>query len=404
MHTRSLAVQHAPMSAWISKGLGWCVFCCCGFLLLFGSLHAQAEESEEPIDRLPLAALLIGDGNHERARQVLAGVDVDADGFDAPRYYTLSGLVALNLKEYALAAAEFQQAIDSGQSAEVVYLYLAQAHFGAEEYDKTLEALDAAGPSATQIPSVYLIKAQALWALMRPGDAWEVLNNARAAFPDREADFVRTQVFWLVDQGLYQTALVLARELIALADGKVDDALAVGHALIQAGQASEAAVLLEGVLLAAPDDPTAAKLLAQAYLAQDMRLSAAEILRSSAYYNSDLLIEAAELFRQSDRLTESLTLNGQAIDQPKKLKQRLAILIGLERYHQAAAMATDLERVQLLEEEDIRYALAYSLFKIGDFEAAKTQLFSLTSAENFKKATELRRVMSECEQNPWLCL
>lgn len=367
-------------------------------------LSAQSNDPEEAIDRLPLAALLIGDGNYDRARQVLAAVDTESDGFDAPRYHTLAGLVALNLKEYRLAVVEFRQAIASGQDAPVLYLYLAQAHFGAEDYASTLEALDDAGESATQIPSAFFIRAQALWSLGRLDEAWAVLNQARELFPDRARDFARRQVFLLVDQGLFQAALILARDLVVLSEGDISDALAVGNALINANQAPEAAVLLEEAMLRAPDDATVAKLLAQSYLVQGMPLAAAEVLRMGSYYNSDLLIEAAELFRQTGRLTEALTLNGQAIDQPKKLKQRLAILIGLERFNQAAAMIDDLERVQLLDEEDIRYALAYAFFKTGDFEAARSQLFFLESPENFRKATELRRVMSECEQQPWLCL
>lgn len=367
-------------------------------------LGAQSNDPEEPIDRLPLAALLIGDGNYDRARQVLAGVDQTSENFDSSRYHTLLGLVALNLKEYHLAVVELKKAIAAGQQAPVVYLYLAQAHFGAEDYNATLQALDNAGETTTQIPSAYFIRAQALWSLARLNEAWAVLNQAQVQFPDRASDFARRQVFLLIEQGLYQAALTMARDLVVLSQGDITDALAVGHALINANQASEASVLLEEAMLRAPGDATVAKLLAQSYLAQEMPLAAAEVLRKGAYYNADLLIEAAELFRQTGRLTEALTLNGQAIDQAKKLKQRLAILIGLERYNQAAAMIGDLERVQLLDEEEIRYALAYALFKTGDFDAARAQLFFLESAENFRKATELRRVMAECEQQPWLCL
>ena len=372
--------------------------------LSIGHLWAQPQLPEESIERLPLAALLIGDGNYQRARQVLSAVDMEAEDFDAPRYHTLAGLVALNLKENALAVVEFNQAIEAGQSAPIVYLYLAQAHFGQEAYEQTLEALDAAGEATTQLPSAYLIRAQALWFLGRLGDAWVVLNHGRSQFPERVTDFARRQVFLLVEQGLYQAAVAEARTLIDLSAGDVTDALAVGNALLKANRAHEAAVLLEEAMLQAPEDATVAKLLAQAYLAQAMPLAAAEVLRTGAYFNTDLFIEAAELFRQTGRLMEALTLNGQAIDQSKKLKQRLAILIGLERYAQAASMADDLTRVQLIEEEEIRYALAYAYFKTGDFESARAELFFLESAENFRKATELRRVMSECEDQRWLCL
>jgi tetratricopeptide (TPR) repeat protein len=377
-----------------------------GLLLLsiVSSVGAQDELSSEPVDRLPLAALLIGDGNYDRARQVLAGVDQLAPDFDGARFHTLSGLVALNLKEYALASTEFRRAIDAGQTSSVVYLYLAQAYFGQADYESTLIALDEAGEATTEIPSAYLIRSQALWQLNRWNDAWLVLNQGRLRFPDRLADFARRQTFLLIETGLYQSAVAEALHLVALSDGEIGDLLAVGNALLKANRATEAMILLEDAMIRAPNDATVARLLAQAYLSQNMTLAAAEVLRRGSYYQQDLLIEAAELFRLSGQLTQALLLNGQAIDQPKKLKQRLAILIGLGRYAQAASMLPDLTRVQLLDEEEIRYALAYSLFKTGDFEGARAQLFYLETAENFRKATELRRVMAECEDQRWLCL
>ena len=98
------------------------------FLLLAVLLPAGAQDgspSEEELERLPLAALLIGDGNYERARQVLAAVDLDDPELDRVRYHTLSGLIALNLNELALAVREFRDAIDAGQDEPVVWLYLA---------------------------------------------------------------------------------------------------------------------------------------------------------------------------------------------------------------------------------------------------------------------------------------
>ena len=93
-----------------------------------------------------------------------------------------------------------------------------------------------------------------------------------------------------------------------------------------------------------------------------------------------------------------------AVDQSAKLKQRLAILLELRRFEQAAAMDEDLLRVGLLEDEDIRYALAYAVFKTGDFAAAEKQLQKLSRPDLFRKAAELRRAMQDCSEEPWLCL
>jgi tetratricopeptide (TPR) repeat protein len=100
---------------------------------------------------------------------------------------------------------------------------------------------------------------------------------------------------------------------------------------------------------------------------------------------------------------QALTLNGQVIDQQKKLKQRLAIFIDLERFDQAAGMEPDLYRTGLLANEDIRYALAYALFKTGRYEEAESHLRQLTDSDLFRKANELRGAMERCREEPWRC-
>ncbi|MEM7055194.1 MAG: hypothetical protein AAF446_11730, partial [Pseudomonadota bacterium] len=102
-------------------------------------------------------------------------------------------------------------------------------------------------------------------------------------------------------------------------------------------------------------------------------------------------------------LMQALSLNAQVIDQSRKLKQRLAIFVELGRFDQAAGMHNDLTRVGLLEDEDIRYALAFAYFRIGDFDQAERQLVQLTRADLFRKAAELRRIMEQCAEEPWLC-
>ena len=151
-------------------------------------------EGAEPVEFLSLAAVLIGDGNYRRARNILARVDTDDEELDRVRYYTLSGLVALNLDELALAAAEFERAIEAGQQEPVVWLYLAQAHFSQEQFVEALDALDRAGPETTRIPSVFLMRAQAHWQLEQYQEAWAVLSEGRAVFPERASEIGRAHV------------------------------------------------------------------------------------------------------------------------------------------------------------------------------------------------------------------
>jgi tetratricopeptide (TPR) repeat protein len=379
--------------------------------LLFaaGAVVAQSDDAaepaqpEEPVEFLSLAAVLIGDGNYQRARNVLGRVDTADEELDLARYHTLSGLVALNLDELPLAASHFEDAIAAGQQESVVWLYLAQAYFGQELYAQALDALDQAGADATRVPSVFLMRAQAHWQLGDYRSAWQWLGRGRAAFPDRAGDFVRRQVFLLVDQGLYQEAADLGLRFLESGEASSDDAVAIGNALREADQHREAAVVLEKARAADPDNPLVAKVLSHAYLDQGNTLSAADVMRTAAVHDPELVSDAAELYRRAGWLIQALTLNAQVIDQPKKLKQRLAIFVELQRFEQAAGMERDLERVGLLADEDIRYALAYALFKSGDFDTAEQHLQKLTRSDLFRRAAELRRAMEQCGDQPWIC-
>lgn len=380
-------------------------------LPLAATAMAQQETASPPedeVDLLSLAALLIGDGNYERARGVLAGVDTDDPELDLVRYHSLDGLVALNLDELARAEAAFERALDAGSEAEelpaqVIWLYLAQARFGQEDYAGTLKALDGADAETTELPSVYLMRAQSHWQMRNHEAAWQVLSRGAGRFPDRAGDFTRQQVYLLVEQGLYQEAAALGQRFMAEGKATANDALAIGNALREAGEYDQALRILEAARLEDSDNVRLARVLAQTWLDRDKVLPAADILHEAARLDPTLMAEAAELYRRAGWLMQALTLNARVIDQPKKLKQRLAIFIELGRYDQAAGMESDLVRIGLLSEEDIRYALAYALFKTGRYEQAETHLSRLTRSDLFRKANELRRAMEQCRDEPWLC-
>lgn len=363
---------------------------------------AFAAKDDDEVDYVALAAQLVRDGNYDRAAQMLEKVDPEAEGVDLITYHTARGMVALEQQKQDVAAEAFTAAVKAGQTDPLIHLYRAQAYFGLEKYDEAVAALDQAGEGVKNISGAWMMRAHAQWMQGQRQAALDTLTAASNQFPGNTG-FLRRQVFYLIEAGLHRQAAELGREYLERAEPKAADYAAIGTALRQSKSFDEAVRFLERGRLLFPDDASVAKALAQAWLERGDLLAAAEILAQQAERDPALLPEAAELFRRAGHGARALALNARVPDQERKLKQRVGILVQLRRYDQVAGMHDALFRAGLLDDEDVRYALAYALFKGGDFEAAETHLAALTRPELFRKATELRRLMQECGDTRWNC-
>lgn len=378
--------------------------------LVFGLVAApMAQAAREPeVDYLALAALMLRDGNYDRALAALDQVDSADGNLDRARYYTLRGMTHLRRNELEPAREALRQAVavsaaDGGQADGVVHVYLAQINFRLQDYAATLAALDRAGVSVERIASIYHMRAQCHWLLGDPVMALATLDQAAEIFV-HDHSFLRRKIFFLIDLGLFHQAAELGREYLAASDGALDDYLALGTALRASGDADRAVVLLEQAVLGFPDSAAARKVLAHAYLERGELTAAADLLYVAALLDGTLLGEAAELYRRAGQTQRALWINGQLSDQPAKLRQRLAIYLQLGSFEQAVAMQDALKRTGLLDDEDIRYAIAYALFKTGNFNTAEMQLATLNRPDLFRKAAELRRAIQDCAGDRWKCL
>jgi tetratricopeptide (TPR) repeat protein len=373
-------------------------------LLLAAALPAHAaEESADEVDFLALAALMLRDGNTDRAILALDQVDLAAEGVDLARYYTLRGMAHMRRNELEPARDALLQAVESGEAEAVVFVYLAQVNYQLQDYRAAIGALDRAGAALERVPSAYHMKAQSYWLLEEPVMALAILDQGAQVFPE-DSNFIRRKVFYLVDLGLHQEAVVQGRRYLQQSAGTLEDYVALGNALRASGELDEAAAFLEEAQLNFPGSPELKKVLAHVYIEREQLSAAADLLYQAALLDPQLLAEAAELYRRAGQTHRALTINSGLSDQPEKFRQRLALYLELHNYEQAAAMEVPLRRVGLLEDEDLRYAVAYSLFKTGDFAAAERHLAALNRPDLFRKAAELRRAIQDCTEDSWKCL
>ncbi|HKX55555.1 MAG TPA: tetratricopeptide repeat protein, partial [Xanthomonadales bacterium] len=282
-------------------------------LCLLAAPATWAAEPADDVDHLDLAALMLRDGNIDRALLALDQADTEAEGFDQSRYHSLRGMAYMRSNQPELAQTELQAAIASGSVDTVVYVYLAQISYQLEDYKGALAALDAAGAELQQLPSVYHMRAQSYWLLDQPVEALATLDLASELFPQEES-FLRRKVFYLVDMGLFQLAVEQGRKYLESGAGTLEDYIAFGNALRASGELDEAAVLLESAQLRYPESAEVKKVLAHVYIDRGELNAAADVLYQAALLQPELMTEAAELYRRAGQYHRALALNGQLAD------------------------------------------------------------------------------------------
>lgn len=369
---------------------------------LSGAWAAEEASPPEGVDPLALAALMIKDGHFDRAEAVLFEVDENEKGVDKGRLYALRGLLFLRRGLFVEAREQLRKSSDSGFTDGSVHLYLAQAHYGVGEYARSLDALSNAGEAAAGAEGAYLLKAQCFWKLERREEAWAALGEGESRFTG-DVQFERQRIFYLIDAGLYQEAGRRGRAYLASTDADAQEYVAIGEGLRQSRRYDEATLILEQARLRHPKNADVLAALARTYLDRDRLLSAARLFEQAAATDARKAAEAAELYRRKGRLEQALYLNAQLPDQPEKIRQRLGILVQAEQFEACSSLEPRLARLGLLNDDEIRYALAYCHYRSGDSARAEIVLKSIRRADLFQKANELRKAMQNCAEAGWQC-
>ncbi|MCB9765534.1 MAG: tetratricopeptide repeat protein [Alphaproteobacteria bacterium] len=366
-----------------------CVLC-----LALSPGYAQEDEDVDPV---ALAALLISDGHWDRAAAVLADVDPTDEGLDLARYHTLRGLVHLQAGEHLLAAEALEAALAAGATDPWLRLHLAQAYISGGDPQAALRVLDQNAAVVDPIAEAWLLRAQAWRAAEDRVGAWVALSQGAVRFPDRD-EFDQQRVLLLVELGLYQEAREMGQAVLRARGASADTWIIIAEAMKRSNQRAQAAILLEEARLRFPEHPDLPKHLAQVYLADGKPLAAATVLQVAAERDPALYQQSAECFRRAGQVDAALRMNQLVPDPTEKTRQRLSILLEAQDFERMVALAPRLSRLGLLEDDNIRYGLAYAWFMLGEVDAAEAQLKRVRDPEIFRQATQLRQAMEACRE------
>ncbi len=380
------------------------------FLALAVAAPAWSAPEKDRVEPLELARVLLLDGHPQRALAALGEVDEASEGLDRAELLRLRGLAEHALGLYVQAVEDFRGAIALGATGTPLRYGLADAQLATGDAQGALDTLAAAPKDVWSEPGAHRVRALALYRLGDKTRAFDAADAGFARFPG-EVMLARVRVQVLLELGLSEEGLPALRAYFARADvtrepaARLEEYLGFAQALASAGRGADqrALVLLEEIVLRFPDALAARERLARAYAAHGRHRSAAEVLRPYASEDPRLALLAAELYAKAGKVEDALRLNTLVTDSRLKLRQRLSILVNAERYAEAAALDAPLARLGLLEDDKLRYAVAYAQYVAGNGARVSTLLGRVSEPALFAKATALQRALEVCSADVWRC-
>jgi len=369
---------------------------------LNAALFASDKKSDDEVDYIALATMLLKDGYYSRANDALNSVDLEDETVDKAQFYTLKGFVSSKLLQYKASNEYFYKAIEFGQTQKIIYVYIAQNSFKLQDYKGVISALDNVKDMVKEQPKLMALKAESYYRLKDYDGALNTLATLNTLHPTYY-DAYRQRFVYLVSLGLYQSALDDAQ--IYLKNAKANEKVTISfiNALRNAKETDKAIKLGEKAHAMYAKNATMTVLLASLYMDKDMIHAAADLFDEASLQDEKYIKDSSEMFRRAKEYVQALYKNSQILDAKEKYKQKIAIYLEFGNYEKVVATESAIKRNGLLEEQNIVYALAYSFYKIGDFEKSEKYLKQITRSDLFQKAIKLRKNMSKCKNNQWEC-
>ena len=411
-------------------------------LLVLLNAASYAATNNEEIDHIALATLMIYDAKYAKAKEELSLVDKKSAKYDAANYYTVVGVLNSKQTQTNKAIEAYKKAIEATKTKkfeapkiltkekylfsigstqkkaqapkfdgeakrqekiEQLYMYLTQEYYKLKDYKNTLLSLQNAGEKGKSRAGLFTLRAECNYKQEHYADAIASLNAGIKKFPD-DTKLLKQKFYYFADLKLYQAAIEASKVYMNKVGVSSKEYIALAQMLIGANQIDTAIELLEESKLRFPKEPTIGILLGHMYLKKDMQHTTAHLFEESSYYDKKYLKDAVEMNRRAGENLHALYLNTHNIDKVEKLKQKIAIYLQAGEYRKIIGLKKALRRYKMLDDDNLRYALAYSYYMSDDFTSAEEQLKYISDSELFSKATVIRKNIEKCSNNSLECL
>lgn len=268
-------------------------------------------------------------------------------------------------------------AIELGDQAPVVSLYLAHAQMRLGRANDALVLLENVGSSLESGLSALLIRARAYRAIGRSTEAYGALRDAARRFEGSVLPVIELIALCaeleLRGEAARWIDVAASRENV-----ESEDAMAIIDLSYRNPYALEA---LERLALRFRDDADVQGHLAYGYAEAGHSYLAARLFSTATLLGGEYAFEAADQYRLARDYNAALRLNGWVPSERKRLRQRIAILFEAEQWSRVVALEPGWQRLQN-PDDVLRYQTAYAYYRLG----------------RPVRATELARTV---EDGPW---
>lgn len=412
------------------------------------SAFVEAKQDDIPeVAHLALASMMVYDGKFAKANKELLEAKKQDENLDLSKYYTIKGVIAMRQEKHLqaidylkkavtatktkvyLSPAEVKEkrkhlfSIGSEPEAQVIdarkvafdaeklrkeqlqrlYSNLSQESYKVKNYMDTIKYLDLQGPAGRDQAAEYMLRADCYWKSEKKDSAVGILTEGAKAFPSDQS-LLKQKFYYFTELGLYQEAISSAKSYMKRAKPNAKEYMALSQMLLAGGQREEALKVLEETKMLFPANAKVNMLLGHLYMKKGMEFTTANLFEQGSYYEHKYVKEAAELHRRVGLIPHALYLNSQIPDKKEKLKQKIAIYVEREEYEKIIGLIAALKRYKMLDDDNIRYAVAYAYYMAKDYEEAEAQLKKITDNELFSKATIIRKNIEKCQDNSMECI
>jgi tetratricopeptide (TPR) repeat protein len=190
---------------------------------------------------------------------------------------------------------------------------------------------------------------------------------------------------------------------MAVTNADANEYIILAQLLSEAGQLDEATHILETAKGKFPENAKVDVLLAHIYMKQEMNYTAAHLLKEGAYKDKKYMKDAVEMHRRIKDYSHAIFLTTHMTDKVEKLKQKVAICLDRGEFEKVIGLKDDLRRYNILEDDNMRYALAYSYYMAKDYPKAEFHLKRIQTATLFEQGIVILRNMERCREDITEC-